>query len=75
MNIPIEIKDDLMYITGGQPNGAHVESYDDHRIAMATAVAALGASGKIYIHDSHCITKSYPDFFDDLRMLGAIVQE
>jgi 3-phosphoshikimate 1-carboxyvinyltransferase len=75
MNIPVEIKDDLMYITGGKPQGAHVESYDDHRIAMATAVAALGASGKIYIHDSHCITKSYPGFFDDLRMLGAIVHE
>jgi 3-phosphoshikimate 1-carboxyvinyltransferase len=75
MNISIEIKDDLMYITGGQPQGAHVESYDDHRIAMATAVAALGASGKIFIHDSHCITKSYPGFFDDLRMLGAIVHE
>ncbi|MCX6253226.1 MAG: 3-phosphoshikimate 1-carboxyvinyltransferase [Bacteroidia bacterium] len=39
MNIRIEIKDDLMSVTGGQPCGARVESHDDHRIAMAVAVA------------------------------------
>ena len=33
-----------MMVTGGQLQGARVESHDDHRIAMAVAVAALGAS-------------------------------
>ncbi len=47
--------------------GANVNSHDDHRIAMAVAVAALGASGKVSIKDSHCIAKSYPGFFDDLE--------
>jgi 3-phosphoshikimate 1-carboxyvinyltransferase len=75
MKIAIEIKDDQMFITGGQPVGARIESYDDHRIAMAAAVAALGAKGKIYIHDSQCVAKSYPDFFDDLRTLGALILE
>jgi 3-phosphoshikimate 1-carboxyvinyltransferase len=75
MKVSIELKDDLMLVTGSQPQGAHVESHDDHRITMAAAVAALGASGNIHIRDSHCVTKSYPGFFDDLRMLGAIVHE
>jgi len=75
MNINIEISGDLMNVTGGRPAGAHVESHDDHRIAMAVAVAALGASGKVNIRDSQCVAKSYPGFFDDLRHLGATVRE
>ena len=75
MNINIEIDGDLMKITGGQPTGARVESHDDHRIAMAVAVAALGATGKVNIRDSQCVAKSYPGFFDDLRHLGATVRE
>jgi 3-phosphoshikimate 1-carboxyvinyltransferase len=75
MNIKIEISDDLMSVTGGQPQSAHVESHDDHRIAMAVAVASLGATGRVYIRDSQCVAKSYPGFFDDLRNLGAVVHE
>jgi 3-phosphoshikimate 1-carboxyvinyltransferase len=75
MNVKIEISDDLMYVTGGRPQGARVESHDDHRIAMAIAVASLGATGKVSIRDSQCIAKSYPAFFDDLRNLGAVVHE
>jgi 3-phosphoshikimate 1-carboxyvinyltransferase len=75
MNINIEIKDDIMSVTGGKPKGAHVESHEDHRIAMALAVASLGADSRVYIRDSQCVAKSYPGFFDDLRKLGAIVHE
>jgi 3-phosphoshikimate 1-carboxyvinyltransferase len=75
MNIGIEIKGDVMSVTGGRPQGAHVESHEDHRIAMAVAVAALRATGKVYIRDSQCVVKSYPGFFDDLRSLGALVHE
>jgi 3-phosphoshikimate 1-carboxyvinyltransferase len=75
MNVKIEIKDDMMYVTGSRPLGGRVESHDDHRIAMAVAVAALGAKANVYIRDSQCVAKSYPCFFDDLRQLGAIVHE
>jgi 3-phosphoshikimate 1-carboxyvinyltransferase len=75
LNIEIKIDEDLMYITGGQPTGGKVESHEDHRIAMALAVAALDATGNVYIRDSQCVAKSYPCFFDDLRSLGAIVHE
>ncbi len=75
MNIKIEINDDLMYVTGGSPQSAKVESHEDHRIAMAVAVASLGASGRVYIRDSQCVAKSYPSFFGDLRQLGGLVHE
>lgn len=75
MNISIDIKDDVMTVTGGQTKGARVESHDDHRIAMAVAVASLGAEGKVHIRDSQCVAKSYPGFFDDLRNLGAVIHE
>ena len=75
MNIKVELKDDFLFITGGTVNGARVNSYGDHRIAMAAAVAALGATGTVFIRDSHCVGKSYPGFFNDLRNLGAVVHE
>lgn len=75
MNIKVELKDDSLYVTGGRPKAAKVSSHDDHRIAMAEAVAALGATGRISIKDSHCVAKSYPGFFDDLGKLGVNVTE
>jgi 3-phosphoshikimate 1-carboxyvinyltransferase len=75
MNVKIEISEDTMFVTGSRPEGVRVESHDDHRIAMAVAVAALGAAGKVSIRDSQCVAKSYPGFFDDLRHLGALVHE
>ncbi len=75
MNITITTKDDIMYIQGGVVGGAKVSSHDDHRIAMAVSVAALGATGLVSVKDSQCVAKSYPGFYDDLRHLGAVVHE
>jgi 3-phosphoshikimate 1-carboxyvinyltransferase len=75
MNISIELIDDTMFVTGGKVTGGQVDSHGDHRIAMAAAIAALGASGRISIRASHCVNKSYPDFFEDLRHLGTMVYE
>jgi 3-phosphoshikimate 1-carboxyvinyltransferase len=54
-------------------HGAVIDPHNDHRIAMACAVAALGASGETIIRDAECVRKSYPRFFTDLRVLGADV--
>ena len=53
--------------------GSTVNPHNDHRIAMACAVAALGASGETTIQNAECVRKSYPQFFNDLRVLGADV--
>jgi 3-phosphoshikimate 1-carboxyvinyltransferase len=75
LGIKVETEDDIMRITGGKPTGGKVESHEDHRIAMAMAVTALKASGRVYIKDSQSVGKSYPGFFDDMRSLGATVHE
>lgn len=75
LNVKIDIDDDMMLIQGGKVSGGKVFSHDDHRIAMAVSVAALGATGTVSIKDSQCVTKSYPEFYDDLRCIGAIVHE
>jgi len=48
--------------------GAAIDPKDDHRIAMAFAVAGLGIGG-VRILDPGCVGKSYPDFFDRLATL------
>ena len=54
-------------IPGGQKlHGAELESFGDHRIAMAFAIAALRAEGETVIHDAGCVSISYPRFFEDL---------
>jgi 3-phosphoshikimate 1-carboxyvinyltransferase len=75
MGIRVEAVDDSLVVTGGKVTGARVNSHEDHRIAMAAAVAALGASGTVHIKDSHCVGKSYPLFFDDLRNAGVVIHE
>lgn len=57
-------------IPGGQRlHGAEIESYDDHRIAMAFAIAALRAEAESIIHNARCVAISYPAFFEDLERL------
>ena len=74
MNVDIELNGDLMLIKGGREvKGAKVSSNNDHRIAMACAVAALGAKGNTTIHDADAINKSYPGFYKDLKELKARV--
>jgi 3-phosphoshikimate 1-carboxyvinyltransferase len=74
MGADIIVNEDGLTINGGCPlHGATVDPHNDHRIAMACAVAALGARGKTKIQNVECINKSYPQFFNDLRVLGANV--
>ena len=54
-------------------NSAVVDSHNDHRIAMMLAVLGL-SSDCITIHGSECVNKSYPEFFDVLKSLGAKIE-
>ncbi|MGL5193893.1 MAG: 3-phosphoshikimate 1-carboxyvinyltransferase [Chroococcales cyanobacterium] len=61
---------DGLEITGGTPlQGTDVESYDDHRIAMSLAIAALNATGTTTIHHAEAAAISYPDFTATLRQV------
>ena len=57
---------------GGKLRGAKIDPDGDHRIAMALAVAALGAEGDTVIRDADCVGVSFPEFFSTLdRLRGA----
>ena len=49
--------------------GAEVESYHDHRIAMALSVAALSGRSPVTIKDAECVDISFPNFYDRIRNL------
>lgn len=52
--------------------GGFVDSRGDHRIAMMAAVAAAGCTGTTAIDGAECVSKSYPDFWQEYRRLGGI---
>ncbi|MDE7097685.1 MAG: 3-phosphoshikimate 1-carboxyvinyltransferase, partial [Ruminococcus sp.] len=54
-------------------HGGTIESFDDHRIVMAGAVAALCCSGDVIIKGAEAVNKSYPDFLNDYTKLGGVV--
>jgi 3-phosphoshikimate 1-carboxyvinyltransferase len=74
MGVEIKLQKDEMIIKGaGKIKSATVSSRHDHRIAMACAVAALKADRETNIEDAEAINKSYPDFYEHLKLLGATI--
>lgn len=69
----IRIIDDSLYINGvNRLHGGECFSHTDHRIAMSLAIASQRCTEPIVIKGADCVTKSYPTFFEDFRMLGGI---
>ena len=65
---------DSLRITGvARLRGGTVESYNDHRIVMAMAIASAVSTGDIVIKGAQAVNKSYPDFLRDFEMLGGKV--
>lgn len=72
----IEEKEEGLIING-KPllKGGEVDSWNDHRIAMALAVASIRCNGDVTIKDSGCVKKSYPTFWEDFKKLGGRLNE
>ena len=51
-------------------NGGEIESFNDHRIPMAMAMAATRCENPLVIKGAQCVEKSYPNFWEDYRSLG-----
>lgn len=66
---------DGLLIKGSELRGCRVNSYEDHRMAMALVVAGLGSSDETTVTDVGCIQKTYPTFVEDLNRIGANIQE
>lgn len=70
MGANVSEKEDGLEIYGGFPlKGAKLQSFGDHRIAMAFAIAGLFAEGETVIQDTECVATSYPDFYKTLESL------
>jgi len=71
----IEREDSLLI--HGKPwlKGGVVSSWNDHRIAMAMAIASIRCTGELIIEDSGAVKKSYPDFYEDFKSLGGKLNE
>ena len=65
-----ERSDGFQVRSGARVTGGTVHAHHDHRLAMAFAIAALGASGATMIKGADAVAVSYPAFFDDLERLA-----
>ena len=62
----------------GKPRlaGGTVNSFNDHRIAMSAAVASVVCEGNVTVLDAQCVSKSYPQFWEDIsEQLGIRLQK
>lgn len=72
----VEEKEDGLIIRGkAMLNGGEVDSWNDHRIAMALAVASIRCSEPVVIKNSGSVKKSYPTFWEDFKKLGGKLDE
>ncbi|NMA79739.1 MAG: 3-phosphoshikimate 1-carboxyvinyltransferase, partial [Clostridiales bacterium] len=66
--------EDSLIIEGVESfKGGIVDSYNDHRIAMAMAIASTKCENELTINGAECVEKSYPHFFEHIKMLGGIL--
>jgi 3-phosphoshikimate 1-carboxyvinyltransferase len=63
MGIMVKQGDDFMEITGGAPKGARIETFNDHRIAMAFSMPGLLIPG-MEIENETCVEKSFPNYWE-----------
>lgn len=75
LGITAEPTADGMRIVGGACDGGEIDSHGDHRIAMAFAIAALRASGRIVVRDCSNVATSFPGFAAVARQTGLNIGE
>ncbi len=75
IGIEVEERDDGMVISGGLVKGGRVNSYGDHRIAMAFCMAALRSAQPIVVQDCDNIATSFPDFLACAQNAGLDVRQ
>lgn len=65
----------VLAIYGARVKAGRIDSFNDHRVVMASAVLASGAEEESEIFNAQAVEKSYPNFFEDLRAIGGQVDE
>lgn len=75
MGADIKETHDGLVIRRSHLHGASLHSHADHRMAMSLVVAAMGAKGESSISSVECISKTYPSFLSDFKLLGVNMME
>lgn len=75
LGIEAQAFDDGLYINGGQLDGGEVNSYKDHRIAMAFAIAGALAKKPVKIKDCTNVGTSFPNFVKIAKKIGLNIEE
>ena len=64
------VEPDTVEIDGGPLRGGIADSAGDHRTAMSLAIAGMMAQGATTVRGAECVSKSFPDFFEQLRLIA-----
>jgi 3-phosphoshikimate 1-carboxyvinyltransferase len=78
LGVHISLDDDVMQVFGTSEirvRNFKLNSHHDHRIAMAVAIASIGADFPVQICNAEAVNKSYPDFWNHLQSLGITLSE
>lgn len=77
LGVSTHYKDNVLEVTGTTSfkGNLRLSSENDHRIAMAIAIASIRAQGEIILDDAEAIKKSYPQFYDVFQSLGGIIND
>ncbi len=73
MGIKVAEGKNRLTVTGSKPQGAVLDSKADHRIAMAFSMLGTVVGG-VTIGDAECVSKTYPEFWDTLKIIGGEVK-
>ena len=66
----IVVREDVLEVARSRIRGGTLDAHNDHRIAMAGALAGLASESGVRVEGAECVAKSYPRFFEDLESLG-----
>lgn len=67
--------ENTLSVFGTGLSGGTVDACNDHRIAMAAAIAATATQNEVIILGADCVQKSYPEFFSEYRTLGGSYEQ
>jgi len=70
LKVTYSYSEDTLTIFPSEISGGLVKTYDDHRIAMSALILNVISKEKITIDNYECINKSYPNFLNELKILG-----
>ncbi len=75
MGADVQERPDGLVIRGSRLHGAHLNSRADHRMVMTLSLAGMVASGQTHISDIECVKKTFPNFIEQMTLLGCEMQK